>query len=314
MKIVHLKHPYDPKLIEKSRVVLVLGFFDGVHLGHRALIEAGREKADQEGIPLAVMTFNRHPGIVFSDIHPRDIHYLTTAGQKQEEMEKLGVDLYYEVEFTSAFGSLKPEDFIDQYIAGLNAAVVVAGYDYTFGPPQETDMALMEELADNRFEVITIEEQRLDSGEEISSTAVRRYLMQGEIEKANQLLGRPFETTGYVIHGMARGRELGYPTANVYPDQDLLIPAIGVYASRVCVQGRWHDAMTSIGYNITFGDSKEYTIEVHILDFDQAIYGENVTIRWYEYMRGEEKFDTVEDLTAQLAEDEVKTREILRNY
>lgn len=209
---------------------------------------------------------------------------------------------------------MKPEDFIDQYVVNLNAEVVVAGYDYTFGPPQETDMALMEELADNRFEVITIEEQRLDSGEEISSTAVRRYLMQGEIEKANQLLGRPFATTGYVIHGMARGRQLGYPTANVYPDQDLLIPAIGVYASRVCVQGQWYDAMTSIGYNVTFGDSKEYTIEVHILDFDQAIYGENMTIHWYEYMRGEEKFDSIEDLTAQLAEDEVKTREILRNY
>lgn len=314
MKIVHLKHPYDPKLIEKSRVVLALGFFDGVHLGHRALIEAGRKKADQEGIQLAVMTFNRHPGLVFSNIYPRDIQYLTTSRQKQEEMEKLGVDLYYEVEFTSAFGSLEPEDFITQYIINLNAEVVVAGYDYTFGPPKETSMALMEELADSRFEVITIDEQRLDSGQEISSTAIRRYLVEGEIEKANQLLGRPFATTGYVIHGMARGRQLGYPTANVYPDQDLLIPAIGVYASRVCVQGQWYDAMTSIGYNVTFGDSKEYTIEVHILDFDQAIYGENMTIHWYEYMRGEEKFDFIEDLTAQLAEDEVKTREILRNY
>lgn len=314
MKTIHLKHPYHWQLIEKSKVVLVLGFFDGVHLGHQALINAGRKKADKEGYQLAVMTFNRHPGLVFSSIHPRDIQYLTTSKQKQEEMEKLDVDLYYEVEFTSAFGALIPEDFITQYIVNLNAEVVVAGYDYTFGPPKETSMSLLEDLADNRFEVITIKEQRLDSGQEISSTAIRKYLVEGEIEKANQLLGRPYATTGYVIHGMARGRQLGYPTANVYPDQELLIPAIGVYASKVCVQGQWHDAMTSIGYNVTFGDSKEYTIEVHILDFDQEIYGENVTIHWYEYMRGEEKFDSMEDLVIQLNQDEVDTREILRKY
>ena len=314
MKTIYLTHPYHPNLIEKSRVVLVLGFFDGIHLGHQALINAGREKADKEGCQLAVMTFNRHPGLVFSRIHPRDIQYLITSEQKQKEMEKLGVDLYYEVEFTSAFGSLAPEDFISQYIVGLNAAAVVARYDYTFGPPGQTNMSLMEDLADDRFEVIMIDEQRLDSGQEISSTAIRKYLVEGEVEKANQLLGRPFATTGYVIHGMARGRQLGYPTANVYPDQGLLIPAVGVYASKVCVQGRWYEAMTSIGYNVTFGDSEEYTIEANILDFDQEIYGENITVAWYEYMRDEEKFDSLEDLIAQLAQDEVTTRKILKNY
>lgn len=303
--------PRDKSYISKKydRIVLVLGFFDGVHRGHQHVIQSGKRIAEEKGLPLAVMTFNRHPGLIFSKYHPKDVNYLTTNKQKRERMAALGVDLYFEMKFSSKIGALKPEEFIQEYIVDLNVDTVVAGFDYSFGVPGVATMDLMAELADDRFDVVKVEEVKNLRDEEISSTVIRHLIRIGDIESANEFLGYSFETEGYVIHGKARGRHLGFPTANVYPNQELLLPPLGVYITKIKVNDRWYNSMTSIGYNVTFGDIDRLTIECFILDFDDNIYGEDVVLSWEKRIRGEEKFSDLEQLIERLNKDEEVTRD-----
>lgn len=309
MEVIKLNHPYNKEDIPQNDIILVLGFFDGVHRGHQEVINQGINEAKKRGLKTAVMTFNRHPGFIFSNYHPRDVHYLTNIKQKENHMADMGVDYLYELNFTSSLGNLSPEAFITQYIIGLNAKVVVAGFDYTFGKPKVANMKLMNELSGDRFDVITVDEQTGSPDEKISSTVIRQAIKDGELEKANNYLGYPYEMEGFIIHGKERGRKLGFPTANIYPDPTLIVPKIGVYATKTYVQGKWYDSMTSIGYNVTFGKSDEYTIESNLFGFNGEIYGEDVKIEWHKRIRGEVKFEDVDGLIDQLKADEVEIKE-----
>ncbi len=308
MEIIRLSHPYEEESIVQDDIVLILGFFDGVHRAHQKMIQHGVQVARDRGLKAAVMTFDRHPGFVFSKFHPDTVKYLTTLTQKEEKMAELGVDILYEVDFTSKFGALSPREFVDQYIIGLNTAVVVAGFDYTFGKKEHASMPHLKELSENQFEVITMPKMEDSEGAKISSTTIRQAIRDGDVEKANDLLGWPFETRGFVIHGKARGRKIGYPTANIYPSPELLVPKEGVYITRINVEGQWHNSMTSIGYNVTFGYQQDPTIECNIFDFNEKIYGENVRIQWLKYLRSEEKYDTLDALIERLDEDEIESR------
>ncbi|UQF38909.1 riboflavin biosynthesis protein RibF [Vagococcus lutrae] len=308
MKVITLHHPYHAKQIPTESVVMVLGFFDGVHRGHQAVINEGKKQAEARGLKLAVMTFNQHPSIVFKKIEPGTMKYLTTVEQKARRMEELGVDYLYVVEFTSAFASLAPQDFVDQYIVGLHAQVAVAGFDYTYGPKDIASMAQLPSYSQNRFEVVRVEKQEA-LGDKISSTAIRAALEAGKMEEVTHLLGYDYETEGVVVHGDARGRTLGYPTANIRTPQKARLPKNGVYAVEFEVANKTYHGMAQIGYNITFEKNREKTVEVNILDFDADIYGEQVSVRWCHYLRGEIKFDGPEGLIAQLNQDKIDTRE-----
>ncbi len=312
MKKINISYPLDLPA-QQPELVLVLGFFDGLHLGHQAVIEQARQEAQENDLPLALMTFKRHPALVFTSAQPDSIDYLTTNQQKEELLSDLGVDIIYELNFTSQIASLTAAEFVEHFILALKAQVVVAGYDYSFGHHGSAKMTDMQELAQGRFKVQAVDEFKSEMDVEVCSTNIRDLLKEGQLTLANQLLGRPYEMTGFVIHGQARGRELGYPTANVYTHPKLLVPKIGVYASQTFVQGKWYDSMTSIGYNVTFGESKTYSIESHLFDFDRPIYGEEVKIRWIEYLRDEIKFDGIEALIHQLEADEIKSRQILKD-
>ena len=163
MKIIKIRHPYQADQIPPEDVVLVLGFFDGVHLGHQRVINRGKEIAKKEGLKLALMTFNQHPSIVFKKINPSQVKYLTTLEQKEEKMALLGVDYLYEIDFTSSFAHLAPQEFVDQYIVGLHAKYAVSGFDYPYGPKEIADVAHLPSYAKNRFEVITVPKEE-DSG------------------------------------------------------------------------------------------------------------------------------------------------------
>ena len=312
MKVRKITHPYDSSEIHTDDIVLILGFFDGVHKGHKAVIEKGVQIANEKGLKSVVMTFDRHPALVYKKVDPLELAYLTTSSRKAELIENLGVDLMYELGFTSKLGALSPKEFVDQYIIQWNAQVVVAGFDYTYGEQDEANMEMLPKYAKGRFGVVTIEKQTI-SDEKISSTRVRENISSGNISKANELLGYYFETSGYVIHGDARGRELGYPTANVsqYPYEYL--PKIGVYAVLFKVSGQWYKGMASIGYNVTFGKRNYYSIEVNIFDFNEEIYGENVRIKWIKVLRDEVNFDTIDELIKQLRQDKLDTKETLNN-
>lgn len=307
MEIIELRHPYNKDVIPSEPVVLVLGFFDGVHLGHQKVIETGKAAAKEKGLKLALMTFNQHPSIVFQKVDPEAMQYLTSLSQKEAHMADLGVDYLYEVEFTSAFANLAPQVFVDQYMVGLHAEVVVAGFDYTYGKKETANMALLPSYAQGRFEVITVPKETL-AGEKVSSTRIRAALQNGEMAEANRLLGYPYEFEGTVVHGDARGRELGFPTANIKVKSTVRLPKEGVYVTELKVGDRWYPSMGSIGHNDTFGQGRQLTVEIYILDFHQDIYGETVAIRWHHFLRDQVAFSGAEALIEQLQQDEIDTR------
>lgn len=310
MEIIKLRHPYQPAEIPTDDVVLVLGFFDGVHRGHQEVINTGKKIAQEKHLKLAVMTFNQHPAVVFQQIQSKPIQYLSTLKQKEERMKKLGVDLLYEVAFTSSFASLAPQAFVDQYIVGLHAKVAVSGFDYNFGKDQTADAEHLPEYAQERFEVVMVAKKTEEhEDEKISSSRIRRLLSEGRLEEANHLLGYIYETSGTVIHGEARGRLLGYPTANIQVPEDMKLPKEGVYVNQIKVGDRWYPAMGSIGHNDTFGKNRMLTVEINILDFNQEIYGEKVKVRWYHMLRGQVAFESAEDLIKQPKLDEQATRD-----
>ena len=279
--------------------VLVLGYFDGIHLGHKALFERARKVADERGLTVTVLTFPESPRLAFSRFTPELLLHLTSQEQRYLLLEKNGVDQLVMTPFTSEFASNTPEEFIERYVKGLNAQALVAGFDYHFGNCRADVQDLME-LFDGQVEIVS--EVSL-SGEKVSSTRIRQAIQSGDVSLANQLLGYPFMTEGIVVHGDARGRTIGYPTANLAPFDRVHLPSEGVYVAEVEVDGKRYRAMTSVGKNVTF-DGTELRIEAHIFGFDRFIYGEKMTIFWLEKIRDMVKFDGIEGLMEQMKSDE----------
>lgn len=308
MQIIELSHPYAKDCIIQEPIVLALGFFDGIHLGHKEVIITAKKVAEERGYKVAVMSFNQHPSVIFQNVDPESIQYVSPLERKKELLKELGVDIFYLVDFTKEFGALSPQEFVDQYIVGLNAKVVVAGFDYTYGKRDIANMELLPKYASNRFEIISIAEQKSENGK-ISSTAVRDLLLKGEIEKANELLGYEYIMNGVVVHGFGRGSKmLGFPTANIEVSNDTFLLKNGVYIVEMFVEGKWIPGMASIGINPTFDDVHKVTIEVNLLDFDKDIYHLPVRVKWLKYLRPELKFDGIDALIAQLKKDEQDTR------
>lgn len=311
MEIIRIRHPYQPEEIPNEDVVLVLGFFDGIHKGHQAVIQKGKQIAESRGLKLAVMTFNQHPSIVFKKIQPDTMKYLTSLEQKEQLMAEQGVDILYIVEFTSAFAHLAPQDFVDQYIVGLHAKVAVSGFDYTYGPKDIADVAHLPEYARERFDIITVSKKELD-GYKISSTRIRELMEGGAMDEVAELLGYIYEIDGTVVHGDARGRLLGFPTANIKVKSTVRLPKEGVYAVELRIGDTWHVGMGSIGHNDTFGAGRDLTVEVYILDFHEDIYGEQVSVRWNHFLRDQVAFDGAEGLIKQLKQDEQDTADYFK--
>ena len=294
-------------------VVLVLGFFDGVHKGHQQVIAAGRREADKRGLKLALATFDVHPAIVYGGVDAASFKYLSLPERKTELMAQFGVDLYYVIHFTKTFAALKPQQFVNDYMCGLKAQVVVAGFDYTYGKKDVASMALLTDYAQGRFEVITVPSFDVD-GQKVSSTRVRQALADADIDLTNRLLGYTYTTRGTVVHGEARGRELGFPTANIEHVHGTFVPGIGIYVVKLTVDGKTYGGMASVGRNVTFGDDRDVTVEINLFDFNQDIYGKAVTVEWLHYLRGEVKYTGAAALIDQLKVDEVHSRTFLQRF
>ncbi|WP_461212832.1 riboflavin biosynthesis protein RibF [Lacticaseibacillus sp. GG6-2] len=302
MQVIDIQPPLTDELRPQSPIVLALGFFDGVHRGHQAVITRAKQIAIAKHSPLAVMTFDVHPAVIYQGVPAESVKYLSPRPRKEALMASLGVDLLYFVHFTPEFAGLQPQAFVDQYLVGLNAQVVVAGFDYTYGKKAIANMTTLPDYAQGRFEIITVPAHRQD-GEKISSTHIREALDAGDVDRANQLLGYQYQTTGVVVHGEARGRTLGFPTANINTPNAERLPGIGIYTVRMQVNGRWFGGMASVGRNVTFGAGRDVTLEINLFDFDADIYGEQVVVQWCHYLRGEIKFAGAEGLITQLQAD-----------
>lgn len=308
MQIIRIHHPLTQTL-PSDPVVLAMGFFDGVHLGHQAVIKRAKAEAAKAKLPLAVLTYANAPAIVYKPF-AGGFKYLSTAERKCQLLEQLGVDRVFLVDFTSAFARQAPQEFVDTYLMGFHARVVVAGFDHTFGAGPDATMSHLPALAKGRFKVITVPKLTVKQ-EKVSSTRIRHLLDTGQMELANQLLGYTYTTRGIIVHGEARGRTMGFPTANVEGPRESRLPTVGVYAVQLEVSGHWYEGVANIGYNVTFGQNRPKTVEIYLFDFDQMIYGEPVKVRWYSYLRGDVYFDGKDALIHQMTKDAKQGRQLL---
>ena len=314
MDVYHLSYPNHLfKNDKKEAYSLAIGFFDGVHKGHQAVIQEALDKGKEKNIKTAVMTFDPHPSLVLGG-RKEKVFYITPIQEKTDILQSLGVDAVFVVRFTSDFAKLTPEEFIEFFINGTNVKHVTAGFDFSFGAFGKGTMEDMEDLSKGKYSVSVVGRKEL-VGEKISSTRIRAELTVGNMERVRELLGRPFKLTGVVIHGDKRGRTINFPTANVDPMEGQYTPAIGVYAVKICVQETWHEGVCNVGYKPTFNnpEEKKLSIEVHIFNFDQTIYGEEVTIHWYKRIRSEQKFNGIDELKEQIGKDKQVAIEFFKN-
>jgi riboflavin kinase/FMN adenylyltransferase len=281
----------DVERSEGRRVAV--GTFDGVHLGHREVI-AGSD---------AVLTFDPHPVSVVAPRHTPKL--LTTLERKAELIAALGVRELIVIPFDARFAQRSASEFIDDVLVGaLGAAQVSVGENFRFGHKAQGDARLL--AADDRFETVVRPLLEVD-GEIVSSSHIRGLVLAGELSQANRLLGAPFQLQGEVVHGDERGRELGFPTANLVPDEALACPGHGVYA---CLSdGR--PAAVSVGVRPTFKTGRGELVEAFMIDFDGDLYGNRLRLEFLERLRGERRFEEPEDLVAQMHRDVERTREVV---
>lgn len=292
---------FNKKNIDTSPTILVLGYFDGLHRGHQALFDKARELAAEKNASISVLTFPESPVLVFEKFNEDLLKHLTSPDKRLQLFEKNGVDFLYLTDFTSHFAKLTSHDFLQKYIQKMNVVSIVVGFDYRFG----SDHGDLSQLSDyDTYQIAQVS----DSGEKISSTRIRQAILDGNVSLANQLLGYAYEVSGVVVHGEARGRTIGYPTANIESKNYQYLPAIGVYIVDIEVAGKRYRGMASIGYNDTFGGQNK-TLEVNIFDFHDEIYGELATVYFLKLIRGMIKFDGVDALIAQMADDEKVSRD-----
>lgn len=301
MRTIFLEHPHQLKTDHLPPSVMALGYFDGVHLGHQRVIQTAIQIAEQNNMRAAVMTFDPHPAVVLG--RKKDSSLLTPLSIKEKRIKALGVDILYVVKFDLDFSKLSPQQFVDDYIIGLSVKHVVAGFDYTFGRFGAGTMETIGNYSRGQFDH-TIVEKVEKNGVKISSSAIREEIKAGRVAELPEYLGRYYQLEGTVVSGEKRGRTIGFPTANIVLNGDFLLPKEGVYAARLLVDGKWHNGVLNLGYKPTFHDRlEEAVIEVHLFDFDENIYGENVTLEWRKRLRGEKKFSSVDALTKQINAD-----------
>lgn len=307
MKVIEIAEPLNQRVLPQEDVVLALGFFDGVHQGHQAVIKKAKQIAVQKHLKLAVMTFDRYPKIYFQKIDPEKISYVTTLHQRLEKFADLAVDIAYVAKFDRNLAMQSPQSFVDKFMVGLHAKVVVAGFDYTFGKKEIANMDTLPKFAKGRFEVVKVSKQVMQN-QKIGTTQIKQLLNKGEIKQVNQRLGYPFAFYGKVVHGKARGRTLGFPTLNIQPEKQQQLPGIGVYAVKVQVDQHWYQGMASVSHNETFGNNP-LTVEINLFDFNQMIYGKEVKVEWDKFLRPSIKFNSAEQLIDQLKQDKIVTKQ-----
>ena len=305
----------SPFLPPHEGTVVTIGAFDGVHIGHRAVIAEVRRIAAARGCRSALVTFDRHPAtVVRPESAPR---LITDAAQRLELLETTGLDITLVVTFDEDRSREPAEDFVNEILVGrLGARAIVVGEDFHFGHNRAGNVELLRRVgAAAGFEVEPLGLlTRVDGVDEpVSSTAVRRALAGGQVETATALLGRPFEARGVVVTGDQRGRLLGFPTANVEIPNQICMPADGVYAGRyVRPDGASHPCAINIGRRPTFYEHADHSLlEAHLLDFDGDLYGERAQVQFVSFLRSERKFDGIDALVAQLKHDIEHTRAAL---
>jgi riboflavin kinase / FMN adenylyltransferase len=303
----------DPSALPESvtATALTVGFFDGMHVGHRAVVERTRAEAASLGAASVVLLLDRHPAtVVRPESAPR---LLSDLSQRIATLRDLGVDYAVRLDFDEERSLQPPEEFVAAVLVGeLRARAVVSGEDLHFGHRRRGDASLLRSLAETAgFRAVQVTPVQVD-GATVSSSAVRAIVAEGDMHRATSLLGHAYELHGVVEHGDGRGRTIGCPTANVAVPGDRLLPADGVYAGWYRrPDGTRHASAISVGRRPTFYDENGLLlVEAHLLDFEGDLYGEQAWVEVTDWLRGQERFESVEELCAQLQRDIERTREL----
>jgi len=295
MEIIQGKQS-DTSLLHIS--ALAIGIFDGVHLGHQKIIKYLNQTAAKKKLPSAILTFHPHP----NDILGKDvIKMLQTIEQRIQEIQKLGIDMIWIIPFTKEFASLSRDEFLQQILVKKSKAKeIIVGENFYFGKNREGDINYLRKAGrDYKFNVHSIAPVKKD-GEIISSSRIRFDLEHDDLKHANLFLGRPYEITGTVIKGSSRGKKLGFPTANILTENDI-VPQ-GVYITSSYLDHDQYPSVTNIGVNPTFNQTG-IQVETHLIDFKGDIYSRKINIRFLEKIRNEKKFDSYEELSLQIEKD-----------
>ena len=302
MEIVEIEHTAIPSLPE---TVCCVGYFDGLHKGHQLLLNKTLDLAKQEHLASGVILFDPDPWTIF---HPEQtLDYLTPLPKRLSMLAKKGFDFVYILRFTKSFAALHEQAFHDVLVA-MHVQTLVCGTDFHYAAKNKGNVDSLK--SDPRLRVVALDPFMETQQQKISSSTIERYVKEGKIELADELLGYMYSLDGIIGKGFQRGGKLlGIPTANLECDPDYVLPATGVYAGFVQVGRRLVPAMINIGYNPTFGNEKK-TIEAHLLDFNDNLYGRRVRFLFAVRLRPEQKFASIEALKAQLHRDIVSTRDI----
>lgn len=293
-----------------TKTIYALGFFDGVHLGHQALLSACRELADKHTAAAGVVTFAQHPEALVLGTAPK---LITTPAQRRQLLTGYGAQRILELPFTRELMQMPWQDFVQMLITQQDAAGFVCGSDFRFGYRGEgTAEILQKYCAATQIPCTIVPEQTLD-GTVLSSTCIRELLEKGDILQVNRFLGRHYSLSGTVVAGRQLGRTVGVPTANICLPEELVCPKLGVYACRATVEGKTYPAVTNIGSRPTVG-GHQVRAESWLLDFEGNIYGKQLQLSFFDYLRPEEKFPSMDALVAEIRKDAEKTLKILGKY
>ena len=305
MKVIssleNIKEPF-------AYAVITVGNFDGVHIGHQGLLKEVKKRADKMSGTSVVLTFEPHPLKVLKE---KKIPLITPFERKIELIEKLGIDVVICLPFTREFSKVSAREFVEEILLKkIGMKEIVVGYDYTFGHKREGNIDLLKKLGDELGFKVCILGPILVDNMIVSSTRIRNLIMEGELEKVKTLLNRYYQVSGEVIAGHDRGgRLLGFPTANLKLVNEVF-PKNGVYVVEVIYNNKVYGGVTNIGFKPTFGNDA-LSVETHILDFDQNIYGKKIKLNFIKRLRNEKRFSSIEALAAQIKRDIEEARKIL---
>ncbi len=309
MRVIRIDDIRKLPVIEKE-CVAAHGYFDAIHLGHQSLIKKSVSIAKEKGWNSAVITFFPNPHLLFSrGGSSSNFMDVTPIRNKLDVFDSMGVDIVFVVNLLN-FRSINAKNYIHDFLAKINIAHLVVGYDNSFGKDNLGNIDTIGQLIDGAMEY-TVCEPFLIDGFKVSTTRIKSHIRNGEYEKVKELLGRNFRIKGRVFEGRRLGRTIGFPTANVYLGEDQFRPGNGVYASYAYVNGVKYNAMTNVGVNPTVSNDNNIKIEVHLIDVDVEIYHQQIEVEFVKKMRDEKKFSSIDELKAQLENDRETIKKLL---
>ncbi|PIK14467.1 bifunctional riboflavin kinase/FAD synthetase [Halobacteriovorax sp. JY17] len=282
--------------IENEEFAITIGNFDGVHIGHRSILGDIQSKCKKKNQKFVLITFRPHPLRILC---PKENFLLNTYSEKEKLISSLNVDYFLEIPFDRDLSTLAPSDFLDKYIL-INKDIhsIYMGHDFAFGANKEGNFSFVKKYCKD-VHVEKLREFTPDE-ENVSSSIIRKLIDKGDILRANNLLGRNFFLMGTIVKGAGRGKQIGFPTANISYSSDRITPKTGVYITTVEIREMTYFSITNIGVNPTFSEENQKTVETHIFDFDDDIYGEDLKVSFLQRIRDEKKFNSVNELVDQI--------------